>query len=328
MAGDAGIAELIATGYNSQQAYGMLLYACQSLANKRFDYDRYSGVWAEDNCPWDYDHILPHSWIDRMSGEFMDICQWLKNSLGNLAPLSFEMNRSLSDKARDRLYPYCGKPERETEAIRIQKDYCIDGNALEEMRAFANDKDAQRAFIVGTLCRLSELYKKWYYGLKFDKLLTFQNEVGHGNAEIVRRRQILETLTERPDCSGFSLRYYSADEKRMPIGMIHEPDTDWFVWDWVSVFMEKGRYAIELSIDRQCQNCEIGIARLTVGDAEMLDERTIERLSKFDSKIWKRPKDDQYWHFVHYYKVPAEKAYDEVVEAFAAQLDALQQAVS
>lgn len=114
----------------------------------------------------------------------------------------------------------------------------------------------------------------------------------------------------------------------MPIGMLHEPDTDWFVWDWVSVFMEKGRYAIELSIDRQCQNCEIGIARLTVGDAEMLDERTIERLSKFDSKIWKRPKDDQYWHFVHYYKVPAEKADDEVVEAFAAQLDALQQAVS
>lgn len=328
MAGDAGIADLIATGYNSQHAYGMLLYACQSLANKRFDYDRNSGVWAEDNCPWDYDHILPHSWIDRMSGEFMDICQWLKNSLGNLAPLSFEMNRSLSDKARDRLYPYCGKPERETEAIRIQKDYCIDGNALEEMRAFANDKDAQRAFIVGTLCRLSELYKKWYYGLKFDKLLTFQNEVGHGNAEIVRRRQILETLTERPDCSGFSLRYYSADGKRMPIGMLHEPDTDWFVWDWVSVFMEKGRYAIELSIDRQCQNCEIGIARLTVGDAEMLDERTIERLSKFDSKIWKRPKDDQYWHFVHYYKVPAEKADDEVVEAFAAQLDALQQAVS
>lgn len=149
-----------------------------------------------------------------------------------------------------------------------------------------------------------------------------------GNAEIIRRRRILETLTQRPDCSGFSLRYYSADGKRMPIGMLHEPDTDWFVWDWLSVFVEKGRYAIELSIDRKCQNYEIGIARLTVGDAETLDDRTIESLSKFDSTIWTRPKDDQYWHVVHKDEVPTDKTDDEVVDILAAQLDALQQAVS
>ena len=328
MSGNFGIAELITTGYNSQQAYGMLLYACRSVDNKRFDYDRNSGVWAEDNCPWDYDHILPHSWIDRMDGEFSDICQWLKNSLGNLAPLSFEMNRSLSDTVRDHLYPYCGKPERETQAVQIQKDYCIDGAALDKMREFAQDSEAQRAFVVGTLCRFSELYKKWYYGLKFNKLLAFQNDNGYGNAEVIRRRKILETLTQRPNYSGFSLRYYSADEKRMPIGMLHESDTDWFVWDWVSVFMEKGRYAIELSIDRKCQQYEIGIARLTVGDAETLDDRTIESLSKFDSTIWTRPKDDQYWHVVHKDEVHADKTDDEVVDVLAAQLDALQQAVS
>lgn len=114
----------------------------------------------------------------------------------------------------------------------------------------------------------------------------------------------------------------------MPIGMLHEPDTDWFVWDWLSVFVEKGRYAIELSIDRKCQNYEIGIARLTVGDAETLDDRTIESLSKFDSTIWTRPKDDQYWHVVHKDEVPTDKTDDEVVDILAAQLDALQQAVS
>lgn len=322
-ASDTGIAELISTGYNSQQAYGMLLYSCQTEANGRFSYDKNSGVWAEDNCPWDYDHILPHSWIDRMSGEFSDICQWLKNSLGNLAPLSFEMNRSLSDKPRDRFYPYCEKPERESSAAQIQEDYCIDGNALEKMRAFANDKDAQHAFIVGTLCRLSELYKKWYYGLKFNELLTFQNEKWYVNAGIIRRRQMLETLTQRPDCSGFSLRYYSADGKRMPIGMIHETDTDWFVWDWASIFMEKGSYAIELSIDRQCRHYEVGIARLSIGDGVALDESAMDFASKHGHETWECPKDDPYWHLVHRGEIPNEMTDDEVVEMLIMQLAAL-----
>ena len=104
-----GLSELFANGYGNSRAYGMLLYACKSEKNDYFRYDPNMGIWAEDNCPWDYDHILPHSWIDKMDGAWRDVCQWLKNSLGNLAPLPFEMNRSLSDKARDRLYPYCGR---------------------------------------------------------------------------------------------------------------------------------------------------------------------------------------------------------------------------
>ena len=310
VASEAGISDLISIGYNSQTAYGMLLYACQSEANNWFNFDQNLGVWAEDNCPWDYDHILPHSWIDRMSGENSDICQWLKNSLGNLAPLSFEMNRSLSDKERDRYYPYCGKPDREAEAIQIQTDYFIDGAALEAMSLFVKDVKAQRAFIAGTLSRFAKLYGKWYFGLSFDRLLSF-GEVQHcGNEGVIRRNRILQLLNDK---GGFSFQYYYKNGKRMPLGASHEPGADWFVWDWISLFGKAERYAVELSIDRQCLKYEVGLSRLTIGDAEALDEGTESRLSELDRETWTFPEKDQYWYCVHRDAIPAEMSDEEIV---------------
>ena len=305
----------------------MLLYACQTAVNGRFNYDKNSGVWAEDNCPWDYDHILPHSWIDRMNGEFSDICQWLKNSLGNLAPLPFEMNRSLSDNARDHLYPYCGMPGREAEAARVQKDYCIDGHALETMRGFAKDRGAQQEFIVSTLIRFSQLYAKWYSGLSFDKLLRFGDGQRQLNEGVSRRRRVLSAISQRTKNTGSSFICYFPDGKRRDVGSFHEPEADWFVWDWVSVFMKKSHCAIELSLDRQCQQYKVGIARLTIGDADGLDDTITERLVSLAHTTWQFPKDDQYWHVIHRGEVSPEMTDEEIVEALFATLHDLQQVV-
>ena len=141
---------------------------------------------------------------------------------------------------------------------------------------------------------------------------------------ISRRCQILSILKQRKDLSDFSFIYYSSDGKRHPAETPQELDRD---WDWASIFRAKNSCAIELIIDRQCQHYLIGIARLTVGDAKILDEKTIESLLNVDRSFWTRLSLNQYWHVFHYDCILDEKSIDDVAETLAVKLDALQQAV-
>ena len=82
--------------YGTMEAKEMLLYAQRQYLNTHFsNYDpARQDMWAEYNRPWDYDHIVAQ---DRIAGkrekyrEFDKI--WL-NSIGNVAAISFEVNRS------------------------------------------------------------------------------------------------------------------------------------------------------------------------------------------------------------------------------------------
>ena len=82
--------------YGAMEAKEMLLYAQRQYLNTYFsNYDpARQDMWAEYNRPWDYDHIVAQ---DRIAGkrekyrEFDKI--WL-NSIGNIAAISFEANRS------------------------------------------------------------------------------------------------------------------------------------------------------------------------------------------------------------------------------------------
>ena len=141
---------------------------------------------------------------------------------------------------------------------------------------------------------------------------------------ISRRCQILSALKEREFLSDSSFIYYSPDGKRCLAETTQELDRD---WNWASIFQAKNSCAIELSIDRQCQHFEIGIARLTIGDADGLDDTTTERLVNLDRTIWQFPKDDQYWHIVHRGEVSSEMTDEEIVEALFAKLHDLQQVV-
>lgn len=150
---------------------------------------------------------------------------------------------------------------------------------------------------------------------------------GYGNEAVVRRRGLLEALSQKMNWPDGSFRYYSADGKRISIGMLHDPDTDWFVWHWVSVLKEYGHFAIELCIDRQCCHYEVGISRLTVGDTETLDAKIADCLRGIDDKSWAFLKDDLCWHVVHRDAIPAAMTNTEVVGVLASRLCALQQVV-
>lgn len=62
------------------------------------DYDpARKDLWAEYNRPWDYDHILPQSVVNRWEHDTVDNQTWLW-CIGNFAAIPLEENRSKNDR--------------------------------------------------------------------------------------------------------------------------------------------------------------------------------------------------------------------------------------
>ncbi len=88
--------------YRTAEAKQMLLYAERQYLNTHFrNYDpARADMWAEENRPWDFDHILPQEWISNKRGDYRDYDKdWLW-SIGNMAAISFEANRSKSNASQ------------------------------------------------------------------------------------------------------------------------------------------------------------------------------------------------------------------------------------
>ena len=171
--GNPEVACSIAEGYYNSDynhAYNILLYACRrSKLNNQFKYDPNLGLWSEENLPWDYDHIMPHSTIEKMpDSDAKSVCEWLKNSMGNLAPLPFSLNRSWSDAARNENYP-CGDPDGRV-------SLCIDrdGTSISSMW----DSDGQifpLKFSMNTITRYGRIYRHWFDDLGIGRILNFSD---------------------------------------------------------------------------------------------------------------------------------------------------------
>ena len=78
----------------------MLIYAQRKYINKHFmAYDpARQDLWAEQNRPWDFDHIVPQNWVSGQRGEYREYCKVWLNNIGNIAAIPFSVNREKSDK--------------------------------------------------------------------------------------------------------------------------------------------------------------------------------------------------------------------------------------
>lgn len=303
---------LISTGYGNQKSYAMLLYACKNgykFGNEEeyyFGYNPYLGIWSEDNCPWDYDHILPHSWIEKMpSGAESDVCMWLMNSIGNLAPLPFEINRSLSDESRDSNYPYCIRSMEVSETVAdLQREFSLNGQQIGKMAKFRS-KEAEdraisiRAFCVETISRFCRLYHKWYEGLQIEKVLSCL-DVSLWPNRIRCRRELLIKIADMwgEPRSEFRFLWHDSTER------IIEGAEDWYVWDWVSVSRKYKSFSLEVTINRDFSECEFGVCKLAS------ETRTNEQVRNLmvDSIGALAVKNDDYWYAVK--KISPEKLVD------------------
>lgn len=204
-----------------ERAYHVLLYACRnSKRNHGFNYALEENIWTEENRPWDYDHIMPHSIIEGMPSSTepqkreKSVCEWLKNSIGNLAPLPFSVNRSLSDSVRYASYPSSEHPDE-------ARYLCVDGGAVAGM--WTNGRINPLNFALTTIRRFSCIYSQWYDDLGIGSLFDFKRALEQaptaipaGAKPVVRRYSIMTAL-KKEVVSAFTFKHIVTDNKEIDI---------------------------------------------------------------------------------------------------------------
>jgi hypothetical protein len=145
----------------------MLLYAQRNYLRKKFpDYDpARKDLWKDINRPWDFDHILPYSYIYNKKGDHIsiDFCRHWNNSIGNLRAWPFEDNRSdqatkTSDKMKLEIY------WEDSFISNDEKSGYSDQHVI---------NDVQKAFDFASSCksRLIRIYNEWFENFHINELL-------------------------------------------------------------------------------------------------------------------------------------------------------------
>lgn len=233
-------ADLLRYGYDKPQMYSILLFACnEALPN----FDPYLDEWKDENCPWDYDHILPKNWFEKMKGQNADVCRELKNSIGNLAPLDFSLNRSLSNGDRPDYYP---KKEYKDNLL-IAKNF--QGYAKADFENIDNE-NKQLYFCQTTINRFIQIYKKWNEAFK----LNFDNIIKNSF-----RYNLFQTIKKELSVHCQLQIYYVDGELQYKLG---EDATSNFNWlrPWLSIGVVKEDCFIAISCDLD-NNVECGYRR-------------------------------------------------------------------
>lgn len=187
----------VADGFTSKKGgVDLLIYACRKYIKDTFgDYDTGALEWQEQNCPWDYDHILPRAWVDGMKHSknqkrFIDVCKMMLQSIGNSAPIPLSLNRSKSDSAPGVYYP---------DGTACSSDGLhVDVEAIEQYakgeNSFVSDSNEGNVkhFVKTTAERLHGLYQNMYDGLKWSKILPL------GQVRDARKERLMEIRKKFP----------------------------------------------------------------------------------------------------------------------------------
>ena len=161
--------------WNKKESRELLLYACREYLEKEFPkYDSADAVWCEENCPWDYDHIFPQSWLiygkGNKQGDFHELVDTFLNSIGNIAPLAFSKNRGKNDAPPQN---YQGGDDNILLFVNTEnnEDFFWKKNKAAE----ALELNEEKAFTFATITaeRLCKLYSNWYDDLEIGSLMDF-----------------------------------------------------------------------------------------------------------------------------------------------------------
>jgi len=165
--------EKIWNGFNGGAGCEFLLYSCRAFMKDYFgNYNTSLPEWQEQNRPWDYDHILPKSWVSqkRVSGYTYLVREFLW-SIGNSAPLPFSLNRGKQATAPTN-YPDGDQKSAKNLQIELSRV-----NEFEEhkkrYRELDRDKDASSFFIKTTIGRIVAIIEEWYTRCGVGELMNF-----------------------------------------------------------------------------------------------------------------------------------------------------------
>ncbi len=158
--------------WHDEAGRGLVLYACRKYLAETFgDYDPAAAVWSEDSRPWDYDHIVPQSWLKgTYHGAWHELVAKLLNSIGNIAPIPFGANRSKNNAPPGEVALYAEAEK----AKDLFVDFGLDGRVprfVHESVWLECNKDDALEFARVTARRLAVIYRAWWDALAVGELL-------------------------------------------------------------------------------------------------------------------------------------------------------------
>jgi len=213
---------IIWPGFDKRKhALEILLYSCRKYIRYTFgDYDTSKPEWQEQNCPWDYDHILPKKWIrgrDLTGNLYTAICSYFLCSIGNCSPIPFSLNREKNQFPPGINYPF---GEQAVPAdIKSDNGLCVDKDQIAHYKNegwFDDNRNAGniRFFITTTAGRIYDLYMTWYRNLKIENLLDFSSVADS-------RKNLISEIAKQ---TGATV-YFGISERDYPIK--NEPPCRW-----------------------------------------------------------------------------------------------------
>lgn len=189
-------------GFAKEEGFGksLLMFASRKYLDITFPgYGPGQPQWFEQNTPWDYDHLLPQSWLnEELCGDDYALYRDMVWSVGNSAPIPFQINRSRGNQALWANYPYpTGSNGVSRELLYLGKiDFdCFKENEKEDVSRWFDDCHKQRILNLfkNLLVRFSDMYSDWYGELKIKEFLKVEDCQAYKNDF---RRNVMMKLSE------------------------------------------------------------------------------------------------------------------------------------
>lgn len=271
--------------HSIQQNKDILLYAQREFLNTFFDkYLSESGnTWEDHNVPWDYDHIIPQEWINSQRGGSIPFCKKWLNSIGNLAAIPYEVNRSKSNNGDWNFYQ------------NYSSTLFFDENLINEKIAKngLKNKNSAITFANYTLQRLQKIYEQLdsvLQPLNFENIL-----ISSSDSKIIKRYQLFMNVEK---CFGEPLTpcYYDGTKDVEITHPLH------WCSKWISIgYKLRNKYFISIVSQDPSADIEIGIRKINSEDSEVI---SFKDYTTFD--------DNKFW-FIHKY-IPGNTSALEIVK--------------
>ena len=262
-------------GFNGQASHfgkSLLLWGCRKYLSRVFlGYEPGQPQWYEQCTPWDYDHLLPKAWLEEAAcPERFKIYESVVMSIGNSAPVQFQLNRARGKNELQRSYPYQdskGGCDKDFKDLHLD---CIDISAFKKGEGLVDDrqwfsestsksKNRILSFCKNVCKRFYSLYENWYDELGIADLFELEECDAYKNDF---RRLVFEALRRDyiKDCQAY---YWVDGNSEFELG--NAP-----AWRWAMPWISFGRLIkkegqpkalIGVAIDGHSEKWEYGIRK-------------------------------------------------------------------
>lgn len=280
-------------GFDHKEGCELLMFACREYMNVVFPrHGLPDSYWQEDNRPWDYDHIVPKSWLasgqGNPQGPFHALVAKYLWSIGNSTPIPFSVNRSKGAKELDG--NYCGE---------MQSALYLDKNYLESFkkgdRLIECDEEKTRHFVAATSVRLSKLYYEWYTSIDIGSLFDcdIQSLTSAEPSALVRSRR--ETFLRLKETAPIlKLKVYAViGRHEYCLEENNKEQQKWWFLPWLSIGTASSDGKSYIAITTNGKTWEVGLRKHP--ELTEVDSTHGKKLSTPDGFL---PENRDWWYYV------------------------------